>query len=204
MHRIAKLLLQGLAAVLPLALTLYIFFWLVTKIEGVTKPVVLWFISTEYYFPGLGILVAIPLLIATGLIMNAYGIRYVFRLGDKLLARTPLVKSVYGAIQDIMRVFNLSKNKDLQTVVSLDVGNNTHLIGFVTGARTGKRLFPEEGDAEQMVGVYLPMSYQVGGYTVYVPKDRLRPLDISVEEAMRVVITGGTPSTGKDGDRQTG
>ncbi|MCK9564234.1 MAG: hypothetical protein M0R02_16090, partial [Bacteroidales bacterium] len=68
-------------------------------------------------------------------------------------------------------------------------GNDTLLIGFLTGDSVGNRLFGGEGG--ERVGVYLPMSYQIGGFTLYVTPDRLTRLDIGFEEAMRIAITGG-------------
>ena len=198
MTRIAKLVLQGLGAVLPVALTLYLVYWLFTATEKVAKPVLLWFISEQAYFPGLGILFALLALVAVGILMNAYGIRYLLQLSDKIFARIPLLKSVYGALQDMMKVFTLGEKNDLRTVVSLDMGNDIHLIGFVTGKESGRRLFPGEEGKEAKVGVYLPMSYQIGGFTLYVDRERLRPLDIDVEEAMRIAVTGGSPSPRED------
>ena len=197
MSRIIKLVLHGLGAVLPAGLTLYLIFWLFSKTEQLLQTVVIWLFGEDIYFPGLGILFAIPVLFAIGLLVNAYGIRYLLKMSDAILARIPLVKSVYGAIQDMMRVFTLAEEKNMQAVVSIDMGNDTHLIGFVTGTASGKKLFPGNGDDDSSakVGVYLPMSYQIGGFTVYVEKARLRHLDIGVEEAMRIAVTGGAPKS---------
>ena len=194
MPRLIKRVLQGLGAVLPLGITLYLIYWLFAFIEALIRPVLLWFLNDKLYFPGLGILVVIPVLFVVGLLVNAYGIRYLIRMGDALMARIPLVKSIYGALQDMMRVFTLAEERNLQAVVSVDLGNDTHLIGFVTGKTSGKRLFPGETEDDAKVGVYLPMSYQIGGFTVYVDKARLHYLNIGVEEAMRIAVTGGAPA----------
>ena len=132
MTRIIKLVLQGLGAVLPVGLTLYLLYLLFSYIEELIKPVVMWFLPDEGYFPGLGILFTIPMLFCIGLLVNAYGFSYLLKLSDRLLARIPLIKSVYGALQDMMRVFTLAEKKELKSVVSLDIGNDTHVIGFVT------------------------------------------------------------------------
>ncbi len=50
---------------------------------------------------------------------------------------------------------------------------------------------PGLGTDESLVAVYLPMSYQIGGYTLYLPRDRIQPTDLTVEAAMRIVLTGG-------------
>jgi len=186
MNKILKLVLKGLVTVLPLALTLYVIYWLFASAEALARTALLWLLPAEYYFTGLGIITTLVLLVIIGLLVNAYGVRYLLHWSDDIVARIPLVKSVYGAIQDIMRVFNLSDKKNLQTVVSLEVGDDMHLIGFVTGESSGQTLFGKD-----KVGVYLPMSYQIGGFTVYVERERLRVLDIGVEDAMRIAITGG-------------
>ena len=188
MNRIFTFILQGLIAILPLGLTVYFIYWLFSFMEAFAKPFLLSLIPLDLYFPGLGTLTSIVVLVLVGIVVNLYGIRYLVKLGDRLIEKIPVVKSVYSTIQDIVTVFNITNKKDdLRSVVSVDMGNNTNLIGFVTGAAAGKQLFGEDSK----VGVYLPMSYQIGGFTVYVEQDRLTPLDISVEEAMRMAITAG-------------
>ena len=188
MNRIFTFILQGLIAVLPLGLTVYFIYWLFTFMEELAKPLLLSLIPIPFYFPGLGILASVVVLVLAGIVVNLYGIRYLVKLGDRLLEKIPVVKSVYSTIQDIVTVFNITNKKDdLRSVVSIDMGNNIHLIGFVTGVAAGKKLFAED----DKVGVYLPMSYQIGGFTVYVEQNRLTRLDISVEEAMRMAITAG-------------
>lgn len=188
MNKIVKVVLQGLGTVLPLGLTVYFIYWLLATAETFTRSILLWIMPEKSYFTGLGILAALLMLFVVGLLVNAYGFRYLIQLGDKLVTRIPLIKSLHGAMQDIMRVFSIAEKKELRSVVSLDMGNDIHLIGFITGEQSGKSLFP---DGKEKVGVYLPMSYQIGGFTVYVEKERLRALNIGVEEAMRIAITGG-------------
>ena len=108
-------------------------------------------------------------------------------LGNRVVQKIPLISSVYSAISDIITVFSIGKNSELSAVVSVDTGNGFRQIGFVTGESAGDRLFP----GQDRVGVYLPMSYQIGGFTMYVQRDQIEPLDISIEEAMRIALTGG-------------
>lgn len=190
MKRTLKLVLQGLVAVLPLVLTAYCIIWFITFLEDSTQRLLLFILPDGADIPpGMGIIAGLFLLFFVGLMVNTYGMQYLMRLGSQIMESIPLVKSVYGAIQDIISVFNLSGKKDMKSVVSVDV-NGMQLIGFITGEEAGKDLFKDEG----RVGVYLPMSYQIGGFTVYIEKERLTYLDISVEQAMRIAITGGVQS----------
>lgn len=189
MNKLISLLLKGLAAVLPIGLTVYLIYWLLATGEAIVRPVILWLIPDSLYFPGLGWVASIGTLVLIGFLVNLYGIRYLVKLSHNIIERIPLVKSIYGAIKDMMMVFNLAEKKDMKSVVSLE-WNGAQVIGFVTGEQTGKQLFGEQ----DLVGVYVPLSYQIGGITLYISRDRLTELDISVEEAMRLTITAGVQS----------
>ncbi len=190
MNRLITLMLKGLVAVLPIGLTVYLLFWILSTAESLAKPLVLLVVPQDYYFPGLGLATSLVLLAMIGLFVNLYGVRYLMKLSHRIFERIPLVKSIYGAIRDMMTVFNLSKKQELQSVVALEI-QGMQVIGFVTGEKTGQRLF---GDAD-LVGVYLPLSYQIGGMTVYVSREKLTALDLTMEEGMRIAVTGGVQST---------
>lgn len=189
-----RLFLRGLAAMLPLALTLYFIFWLLTLLEKTMQPLLELLIPVSWYFPGLGILVGFILLYAAGIVVNAYVVKHIIEFGGQIMERIPLVKSLYSALRDFTDLLTTERDQPPQSVVALDMGNNTHMIGFVTGANAGAALFSDKGlsdGASELVGVYFPMSYQIGGYTLYVERSRLRVLDIGFEDAMRLVLTGG-------------
>ncbi len=186
-QRFITLVVQGLLTLLPLAITVYAVVWLASALEVVCRKLLIFLLPNFWYFPGMGLITAMGLLVAVGLLMNLYGIRYLVGLGNHLVQKIPLISSVYSAISDIITVFNIGKNSELSAVVSIDTGNGFRQIGFVTGENAGDRLFP----GQDRVGVYLPMSYQIGGFTMYVQRDQLEPLDISIEEAMRIALTGG-------------
>lgn len=189
MNKLITMILKGLVAVVPIGLTVYFLYWLFTTAEELARPLVLLVWPEQDYFVGLGVLTSLLLLAIVGLVVNFYGIRYLMKLSQSLFEKIPLVKSIYGALTDMMTVFNLSNKTAKQSVVTLEV-QGMQLIGFVTGEKMGKRLF---GD-QDLVGVYLPLSYQIGGMTVYVSREKLTPLDITMEEAMRIAVTGGVQS----------
>lgn len=186
MNKLIELLLKGLVAVLPIGLTVYLIYWLLATGEAIAQPVLLWLIPDVLYFPGLGLIASLGTLVLIGFLVNLYGIRYFVKLSHNLFERIPLVKSLYGAIKDMMMVFNLAEKKEMKSVVSIE-WNGAQVIGFVTGEQTGQRLFGEQN----LVGVYVPLSYQIGGMTLYISRDRLTELNIGVEEAMRLALTAG-------------
>lgn len=180
------LVVQGLLAVVPITLTIYALYWLITSVERTLTPI----IPAQYYFPGLGVVTGIVLLFFAGLLVNAYIIKVLLRWGERLFERIPLVKTFYGAIQDAVNLINVGKQQKMQSVVSVQISDSIHLIGFVTNIEGGKTLFKDE----EKIGVYIPLSYQIGGYTLYIDRSKVTSLDIDVESAMRIALTGGSQS----------
>ena len=124
---------------------------------------------------------------AVGLLMYSFVVRQIYSRVTRLLERIPVVKSVYGMIVDVVRIFGSADERPFRKVVLVQVENNFEQIGFLT-----RDNFDDIEDiAEGMVAVYLPMSYQLGGFTVIVPADKIREIDMTVEDALRFCVTAG-------------
>ena len=96
--------------------------------------------------------------------------------------------SGYAAFRDFMDYFSPGRKKDFEQVVTVTFGDTgMRLIGFVTQADDQ---LPEDFQRDYVM-VYLPMSYMLGGYAVLVPRASVQPLNMSMEEAMRYVLTAG-------------
>jgi len=188
MKQIGSILLKGLVTILPIGLTVYFVYWLGVTTESLLSKPIKWIIGNEHYWPGMGLITGFLVLFLIGLAVNAFLVRRVLGFGEELVLRVPVVKTVYSAIRDMTRLVNTEKKKgDLDRVVTLDFGFG-RLIGFVTQEHANTLGI---GGGEDLVAVYLPMSYQIGGYTVYLSRSRLTETDLSVEQAMRIVLTGG-------------
>jgi uncharacterized membrane protein len=187
MKKLGSILLKGLVTILPIGLTVYFVYWLGITTENLLSKPIKWLLG-EAYWPGMGLVTGFLLLFLVGLAVNAFIVRRVLGIGEELLLRVPVVKTVYSAIRDMTRLVNTDKKKgDLDRVVTLDLGFGK-LIGFVTQEHA-KTLGIGGGD--DLVAVYLPMSYQIGGYTIYISRSRVVETDLTVEQAMRIVLTGG-------------
>ena len=194
MRRLWNTFLKGLAAVLPVALTIYVVFWLATTAESILSGPLRVILPRDHYWPGLGLLAAFLLILLVGVLVDAYIVRRLFRFGESLLARIPIVKTVFGALKDFTRFLPAGgKGRDLKRVV-LWRFNSARLVGFVTEDHLNPKLFGSDG--EDIVAVYFPMSYQIGGYTLYLHKSELEETQLSVEEAMRMVLIGGVTAEG--------
>jgi len=190
MKKITALFLQGLTAILPIALTLYAAYWLAVKAESVLGGAITRLITEDYYKPGMGVLAGFLLTLAVGILLRIWLFRVVFRLGEKILEKIPLVRSLYGSIRDLTSFFDKSQKKKFDTVVMVTVGDaDTELMGLVT--RDTFTDMPAGIGNDQTVAIYLPMSYQMGGFTIMVPKSKIRAVDMSVEDALQFVLTAG-------------
>jgi uncharacterized membrane protein len=189
---ISKTLLTGLATVLPIILTLYLLYWFAVSTETFMKSAFGYILSDSLYFPGLGIVVGLLVIFLIGLLMKAYAVQTLFRFGEKILYKLPLVNSIYRSFRDFFNFFT-SNQENLGRAVAVKI-NGVELVGFITQEES-KKLPPSFRDDDYQL-IYLPMSYMIGGYTVLVAKKDIRVLDMSKEEAMKFVLTAGI--TGKE------
>jgi uncharacterized membrane protein len=188
MAKIWNTMLKGLVALLPIGLTVYLVYWLAVAAETLFSRLLKLVIPDSAYWPGLGLVAGLVVLYLAGLAVNAYVVRRALRLSDDLFARIPVVKTVYVAIRDFMTFFpSAGKGSDLKRVVLVPFGPGK-AIGFVT-AESSAALGVPEGDG--LVAVYLPMSYMIGGYTVFLPRELIEPTAMSVEAGMRLALMGG-------------
>lgn len=189
MRSMSNIVLKGLATVLPVGLTLYLVYWMSISIEALLSPLLKAVIPDVYYHPGMGFAAGVIVLFFIGLLVNAWIVQWMIGMGENILQRIPLIKSVYGGLRDFMDFFSSSdQRKDMQQVVLVEVAG-MQVMGFIT--RDSLDHLPEGIDNDDLVSVYLPMSYQIGGYTAYIPRSRLTPVDMKMEDAMRQILTAG-------------
>jgi uncharacterized membrane protein len=188
-RKLRSALLRGLIVVLPIGLTLWLLWWFGSTTESLLRAVMLLVIPAEHYRPGMGIAAAVVLLLAAGTLVNALLVRQALESWEGFLDRIPVVKTIYGATRDFMKLLPAGgQRRDLKRVVLARFGD-AQFIGFVTRDDASELgiVKPEQG----LLAVYFPMSYQIGGYTALLPRSSVVPLDLSVETAMRLVLTGG-------------
>lgn len=188
MSQLGRILLKGLVAILPIGLTIYLIYWLGITTEELLSGPIRWFVPPDDYIPGMGLIAGFIVLFIVGLLVNAYVIRRSMKVVENLVMRVPVVKTVYGALRDVTKLVDTSGRKsELERVVMVQFGPG-RVMGFVTQEHAALPGIDTDND---LVAVYLPMSYQIGGYTVYLPRSHIEPTDLSVEAAMRIVLTGG-------------
>ena len=188
-RKLRSALVRGLVVVLPIGFTVWLLWWIGSSTEALLRRVILLFIPAEHYLPGMGIAAALVLLLAAGTLFNALLVQSALASWERFLDRIPVVKTIYGATRDFVRLIPAGgKRRDLRRVVLARFGE-AQVIGFVTQDDAAELGIVHEQDG--LVAVYFPMSYQIGGYTALLPRSRVVPLDLPVEAAMHMVLTGG-------------
>jgi len=116
MNKISSLFLQGLVAVVPIVLTLYTVYWLVTTLEAMLRPVV----PAAYYVPGSGLILSVALIFLVGVLVDFFLFEKLLALGQAILNRVPIVKTIYRALTDLFG-FLTNHGTGMTEVVSVDV-----------------------------------------------------------------------------------
>lgn len=146
--------------------------------------------------PGIGIVVALAALYIIGLLTRNWLFRKMGGLGEAVVQRIPLVKSLYSAIKDLLQLVGGGEatSRGVPAKVSL-LDGKVDLLGIITQKDAASQV--GEGGKDR-VAVYLPMSLQIGGFTVYVPADMVEEIpDMDVETLMKLSMTAGVGRTRK-------
>lgn len=186
--------LRGMVVVLPTAMTIAVLAWFAMASENYLGEIIRYLQPDLPYWHGLGIVLGVALIFAAGVVVNARIARLLLGCADSLLARIPVVKTIYLSIRDVAAFMSGESQKGFSQVVAVRI-QEMRLIGFVT--TEDPKGLPGKTAADKIIGVYLPMSYGIGGYTVYLPKGLVEPLDMSLEDAMRVTMSGGVSTSNK-------
>jgi len=173
--------------VVPVVLTVWFLLWFGTTLEKILHQLVVVLLPERFYFPGLGIGLSIAFIYAVGILLQIFFVERLWQLLENWLKRMPIIRTIYVAINDFMGFFSSSVAERSSKVVRVELGPDIRLIGFITDQSLAA--IPASGADE--IAVYLPLSYQIGGYTVMVPRDKVEVLQMSVEAAMRFTLTAG-------------
>ncbi len=196
MKTLRRIFFRGLITVLPIALTVYILSFGISVMENMLGNVLRVLLPT--YIPGLGFILTLILIFVFGLLLNNIMLSGLLHNLEKWLTSIPLVKAVYSPLRDLMNLFSKDGQKDLKSVVLVDLqGQGIYSLGLVT-RDSFEDLDSIKEFAQDKVAVYVPWSYGVGGMTFLVSKSRIVPVDIPTDKALNLAITGWIKTHAKD------
>lgn len=185
-----RTLVRGLLNVLPMALSLWLFWSLFASLDELGN-LILSLVGLHKAFTGAGFLLVVLLVFAAGLLFSVSPIVWLWNWIERQLMRFPLFKSVYGSIRDIASLMNRdpSKPKNQQTVL-VKQANGGYVVGFIMTEAAPQPLLDALPEGE-WVPVLFQLSYQMAGITSLVKRADLILVDWSFEEAMRFNLTAG-------------
>ncbi|MGH7260933.1 MAG: DUF502 domain-containing protein [Nitrospiraceae bacterium] len=182
--------LTGLLVVTPIWGTVLVLKTLFVTVDGILGTVLAKLVTPDYYVPGLGILTLLLLIFATGLLAtNIIGWQIV-QWWEEWLQRVPVVRGIYATLKSMMDILSFENREKYNRVVLIQFPKNGHYcFAFVTGVTQGQI---QAIASEPLVNVYVPTSPNpTSGYFLLVPEKEVVPLDMSVEEAMKLIVSGG-------------
>ncbi len=196
MKHINQIFFKGLIVVLPITLTFYLLIWASYKVESLFGSTLEWMIGKWLYIPGLGIVVTLVFIFLVGVLVNNYFTGRFFKWLTNTLEKVPLIKVIYTPLKDLMALIpGKSSDKDkLQKVVLVPLeGMGVEVMGLVT-----REELNELPDSSHLIAVYVPLSYMLGGITVIVPRDKVKKIDIPVDQALKLSVTAWIKAKDKD------
>jgi uncharacterized membrane protein len=186
MKTLLKYFINGLLTTLPIVLAVYIIYKIFGFLDSILGNL-LKDVLKEDYIPGIGLISTIVLITVLGWMSTQYISGKLFRLIDRVLEKTPFVKTVYTVIKDTIHSL-FGEKRSFSTVVLIEYPElNMKSVGFITTEDVSS-LGDELSDH---VAVYIPQTFQIAGFTFLVPKDRVTILDVKPEEAMKFLLSGG-------------
>jgi len=189
MSFVSRTFLRGLILLLPLLFTIWPLYYFFSSIDGIMHRVVSAWLPSLGYVPGSGVVIGLTAIFLLGLLMSAPFMQRLYALVEQPFRRIPLIKSLYTALKELTRYLAPGDGRRPDRVVRVRApGWPVDVVGFIvredlSGLATGL-------ERPGCAAVYIPMSYQIGGFTLFLPKEWLTPLEVPVEEAMRDVLTG--------------
>ncbi|MBI2425170.1 MAG: DUF502 domain-containing protein [Candidatus Hydrogenedentes bacterium] len=202
----------GLFVWVPLFTTIWVVLWVMTKISTTIESLMG---SLEAYthklverFPSLalldafeynifmGVLLMILIFLTTGFFTRYIIGRKIIAAGERLVARIPLINMVYTSVQQIRDVFMNRDGAVIQQVVLIEYPRKgMWCVGFVMSDEGG---IVQEAIGTDLVAVFVPTTPNpTSGFLLYVVREEVIRLDMSVEEAMKLIVSGGAYSPGK-------
>ena len=175
----------GIVVVVPLAITFIVLKNLFLYLDEFTRPYLEPWLG---FWPiGMGLLITVFLIMFIGLLTNNIVVKRFVGFGEKILLKIPIAKLIYSAVKQLLETFSASEKQYFQKVVAVEYpGKDIWSIGFVNG----DILLP--GEMEKKINILILTSINpASGFFIMVPESKTIPLDISVEEGMKWVISGG-------------
>jgi len=205
--RMRNYFLAGILVTAPITITLYAAWLFVSFIDDLVTSIIPVKYSPSSYLPfdipGLGLVMLVVTLILVGWLAAGFLGRFFVRTGEKVVDRMPVIRSIYGALKQIFETVIKGQSSAFRDAVLVEYPRRgIWAIAFLTGRTKGE---VQNLTEEEVINVFLPTTPNpTSGFLLFVPKKDMMPLSMSVEEAIKMVISGGmvTPEDHRPAEEQ--
>lgn len=193
-QRMRAYLLAGILITAPISITLYLAWIFIGFVDARVTPLIPIKYNPETYLPfavpGLGLIILLLTLIVIGALTAGFFGRVWLRLSERVLARMPIVRNVYSAVKQILETVLAQQSNAFREAVLVEYPRRgLWAIAFITGRTEGEVQSITE---EECINIFLPTTPNpTSGFLLFVPKKDLIHLSMGVEEAIKMVISGG-------------
>ena len=184
----------GVLVTAPMAITFWLAWQVISWVDRSVKPLIPAKYNPETYLPfsvpGIGLIVLFVFLTVVGAFAAGFVGRLLLRISERILARMPVIRSVYGAVKQIFETVLANQSSAFREVVLIEYPRRgIWAIGFITGTTEGE---VQEITEDMVVNVFLPTTPNpTSGFLLFVPRRDLNVLSMSVEEGIKMVVSGG-------------
>lgn len=192
MSNFKKYFITGLLIVLPLFITFYLLFAVLVFIDGICGTLINALLKRYFAFsvPGIGLIIGLMIIFFTGFLATNFLGKRLLRVIERWLMRFAFIRQIYSPVKHIIHFVASRDRPSFNRVALFEYpSKGIWTLGFLTGDRFEKS---NEAAGTDLVSVYVASTPNpFTGYVVLVPRGELHHLDISVEEGMRFIVSGG-------------
>lgn len=189
---IRRYFITGLLTILPLFLTLYILFILFRFADGILGRFINVFLKEKFgfYIPGLGLILSLLIITIFGFLSTHFLGRYLYNLLDRIFRNFPLIRHIYPSLKNIFEFLFSKEHLSFKKAVLVRYPTReSWTIGFITNEGFKESI---EKTKQDLLNIFVPLSPNpISGFLIFAPREDIIFLDISIEEAMKLIVSGG-------------
>ena len=185
--------LTGLLVILPIFVTVYVVWFLIRGVDIILEYIPEQYLPETYIhfqIPGIGLILVVIFIFIVGLLTRNFIGSRAIRIWEKLVHGIPLAGIIYSGVKQLLEAFFLQKNDAFKRVAMVEYPRRgIYVIGFITGQSKGE---VQDKTSRKMINVFIPTTPNpTSGFYILIPEEDLVILDMSIEEAFKLVISGG-------------
>jgi len=184
---------SGVLVVVPLILTYLVLKFLLEAVDNILRPMIEQVFG--YYVFGLGVLTTILLILLAGVLTRNFVGAQLYRYGERILGRMPIIRPVYSAAKQLLEAIAMPSTSTFKEVVLVEYPRRgAYAVGFVAK----EIALDTDGTPRKHTVVFVPSTpTPVSGIVIIVPSNEVTPLDLTLEEGAKFLVSGGAASPEK-------